>query len=334
MTILKQPPPTLRALFFFFAIIFLHADLGTAEEGNEPLPSKTVALLSDGQSEPLNDLTLRFKKAFQVLAEGEVTPVFRQDRAYSAQWQEKKAAGALRAALRDPQVDLVFVNGPLLSLKAVRMAPSTGKPIVGLFTFDPAFVLPIASRARDALALTVIPGQIQSDLKSMSEMLKTTPLTILVDQALLLQLKGIGRRLKEAAKFHGFDAEVKPLKETAEETLKTLGRKVKSVYLTPGLRMPGTERKALIKGLNERGIFVFSGAGAVDVKNGALAGQLPPMNERLARHAALNAMRFFSGRRLRNILDPLKPRRKLMINEETAVAIGYHLSQKVVEEAR
>ena len=334
MTILKQPPPTLRALFFFFAIIFLHADLGTAEEGNEPLPSKTVALLSDGQSEPLNDLTLRFKKAFQVLAEGEVTPVFRQDRAYSAQWQEKKAAGALRAALRDPQVDLVFVNGPLLSLQALRMATSTSKPIVGLFTFDPAFVLPKASRTRGALALTVIPGQIRSDLKSMSEIFKTTFITILVEQTLLSQLKGMDNRLMDTAKSHGFDAEVKPLKETAEETLKTLGRKVKSVYLTPGLRMAGPERKALIKGLNKRGILIFSGAGAVDVKNGALAGQLPPMNERLARHAALNAMRFFSGRRLRSTLDPLKPRRELMINEATAIAIGYHLSQKVAEEAQ
>lgn len=334
MTILKQPAPTLRAMFFFLAISLLTVDLHTVAEGNEPLPTKTVALLSDGQSEPLKDLTLRFRKAFEILAEGEVTPVFRQDRAYSAQWQEKKAAGALQAALQDPKVDLVFVNGPLLSLRAVRMARSTSKPIVGLFTFDPAFVLPKASRARDALALTVIPGQIQSDLKRMSEMLKTRPLAILVEQALLLQLKGMDKRLMDAAKSHGFDAEVKPLKETAKETLKILGRKVKSVYLTPGLRMPGPERKALIKGLNERGIFVFSGAGAMDVKNGALAGQLPPMNERLARHAALNAMRFFSGRRLRNILDPLKPRRKLMINEETAVAIGYHLSQKVVEQAR
>ncbi len=54
MTILKQPTPTLRALFLFFAITFLTVDLDTAAEGNEPLPSKTVALLSDGQSEPLD----------------------------------------------------------------------------------------------------------------------------------------------------------------------------------------------------------------------------------------------------------------------------------------
>lgn len=334
MTILKQPEPTLRALLFFFAITFLVVALHTAAEGNEPLPTKTVALLSDGQSEPLKDLTLRFKKAFQILAQGEVTPVFRQDPTYSAQWQGKKAANALRAALQDPQVDLIFVNGPLLSLKAVQMAPSITKPIVGFFTFDPAFVLPKKSVKRQPLALTVIPGQIKSDLKTMSEMLKTRSLVILVEQTLLLQLKGMDKRLMDAAKSHGFDAKVKPLRETAEETLKTLGGEVKSVYLTPGFRMSDPERKALIKGLNERGIFVFSGAGAVDVKNGALAGQLHPMNERLARHAALNAMRFFSGRRLRNTLDPLKPRRKLMINEETAVAIGYHLSQKVAEQAQ
>jgi hypothetical protein len=90
MTILKQPAPTLRTLFLFFAITFLAVYPDATAEGDESLPSKTVALLSDGQSKPLNDLTLRFKKAFQILAEGEVTPVFRQDRTYSAQWQEKR----------------------------------------------------------------------------------------------------------------------------------------------------------------------------------------------------------------------------------------------------
>jgi len=78
MTILKQSLPTLRALFFFFAISFPVITFHTAAEGSESLPTKTVALLSDGQSEPLKDLTLRFKKAFQILAQGEVTPLFKQ----------------------------------------------------------------------------------------------------------------------------------------------------------------------------------------------------------------------------------------------------------------
>ena len=90
MTILKQSPPTLRVLIFFFAITFLAVVLHTAAEGNESLPRKTVALLSDGQSEPLNDLTLRFRKAFQILAQGELTPVFKQDPGYSARWQGKR----------------------------------------------------------------------------------------------------------------------------------------------------------------------------------------------------------------------------------------------------
>jgi hypothetical protein len=98
MTILKQSLPTLRALLFFLTISFPVATLHTAAEGGESLPGKTVALLSDGQSEPLKDLTLRFKKAFQILAQGEVTPVFKQDPGYSAQWQGKRAANALRAA--------------------------------------------------------------------------------------------------------------------------------------------------------------------------------------------------------------------------------------------
>jgi len=334
MTILKQPAPTLRALFFFFAICLLGVLLHTAVEGNEPLPRKTVALLSDGQSEPLKDLTLRFKKAFEILAQGEITPVFKKSPAYSAQWQEKKAAGALRAALQDPQVDLVFINGPLLAAEAVQMAASHPKPVVGFFTFDPAFVLPKKFIKRQLLALTVIPGQIQTDLKTMAQMFKTRGLTILVDGILLGQIKGLKLRLIDAAKTYGFDAKIKPIKKTAQGTIESLDKQVKTVYLTPGIRMPDAQRKLLVKQLNEREVFTFSGVGAVDIKNGALAGQLPPLNERLARHAALNAMRFFSGMRSRNPLDSLNPRRKLVINEVTAVAVGYHVSEKVAEKAQ
>ena len=141
MTILKQSLPTLRVLLFFWAISFPGVIFHISAEGSESLPTKTVALLSDGQSEPLTDLTLRFKKAFQILAQGEVNPVFNEDPAYSAKWQEKRAANALRAALKNPHVDLVFINGPLLAAEAAKMPSSHPKPVVGFFTFDPAFVL-------------------------------------------------------------------------------------------------------------------------------------------------------------------------------------------------
>ena len=334
MTILKQPAPTLLALFFFFASSFLSVPLYADAEGNELLPDKTVALLSDGQSEPLDDLTLRFKKAFKILAEGEITPVFKKSPAYSAHWQKNRARNALQAALKDPAVDLVFINGPLLAAKAIQMKASHRKPIVGLFTFDPDFVLPGAVFKRQSLALAVIPGQIQADLKTMAEIFKTMKLTILVDETLLEQIKGLNQHLIDAAKTHGYYAKIKPIKKTTQETLESFGKKMKAVYLTPGIRMADSERKRLIKELNEQEIFVFSGVGKVDVRNGALAGQLPPLNERLARHAALNAMRFFSGMWSRNPLDSLKPRRRLMINEETAVAVGYHVSEKVAEEAQ
>jgi len=316
MTILKQPTPILRVLSFFFAITFLAVDLHTAAEGNEPLPRKTVALLSGGQSGPLKDLTLRFKKAFEILAEGEITPVFKKSPAYSAHWQKNKAMDALQTALKDPAVDLVFINGPLLAAKAIQMKSSHPKPVVGFFTFDPAFILPKTSIRRQFLALTVIPRQIQTDLKTMAQMFKIRKLNVLVDGVLFGQIKGLKQHLIDAAKKYGFAAKIKPIKKTGHETLASLDKQIKSVYLTPGTRMSDSERKRLIKQLNEREIFVFTGVGAVDVQNGALAGQLPPLNERLARHAALNAMRFFSGMRSRNPLDLLNPRRKLVINVE------------------
>ena len=296
-----------------------------------PAP-KTIIVLSDGESGPLNELTLRFKKALSILGEGEITPVFKKS--IAADWQREKAAIALKKALNDPAVDLVFINGPLLAAQALKTAQKHKKPIVGLFNFDPGFLLTVPSVKRLPLALSVIPGQIQADLDTMAQMFKTRELTLLVDDVLLGQFKGLKQQLLKIAKKQGFTATIRPIRKTVPETLASLNKKVKSVYLTPGLRMPASQRKQLIGKLNEKGTFVFTGAGAVDVLDGALAGQLPPMNERLARHAALNAMRFFSGMRLRNPIDPLKPKRKLQINERTAALVKYHVSDAVAKKAR
>ncbi len=295
-------------------------------------PQKTIALLSDGQSEPLNHLTLRFKKALETLAEGEITPVFKESD--GARWQKENVAAALKTALGDPAVDLVFINGPLLAREALKTAGKNKKPMVGLLNFDPGFVLPKRSAERQPLALTIIPGQIRTDLKTMAQLFKTRELTILADGFLLAQVHNLKQQLLDAARQQGFSATVKPTLETTGQTLDSLGRGVKAVYLTPTLVMPASKRKNLIRKLNGKGCFVFSGTGVTDVQKGALAGQLPSMNERLARHAALNAMRFFSGVVSRNPFEALNPKRNLEINETTAVLVKYHVSETVAKKAR
>jgi len=290
-------PYRFAPLFLLSAVVVIVLSLFHPVFAQIPLPpKKTIALLSDGQSDSQNNLTIRFQKALEILAEGEIKPVFKKST--GADWQREKAAIVLKKALADPAVDLVFINGPLLAAQALKTAQKTEKPIVGLFNFDPGFLLTVPSVKRLPLALSVIPGQIQADLETMARMFKTRGLTILVDDVLLGQFKGLKQQLLNIAKKQGFTATIRPIRKTVPETLASLNKKVKAVYLTPGLRMPASQRKQLIGKLNEKGTFVFTGAGAVDVQDGALAGQLPPMNERLARHAALNAMRFFSEMRL------------------------------------
>jgi len=314
-------------------LVLTPATSQTFAQRDPSLTVKTVALLSDGSSDVLTDLTLRFKRALGALAEGEATLVFREKSDRAAGWQRKKAAALLRAALEDPGVDLILINGPLLAAEASRLNAPQAKPIIGFFQFDPAFVLPKILADKPFLTLTVISGQMESDLKSMSQLFKAGHMTVLADGVLVDQIEGLKDHLVVAARPYGFDAVVEPIQDTAHATLASMKEGGKIVYLTSGIRMSVGERKELIRRLNERGMFVFSAVGADDVQQGALAGQLPAMNERLARHAALNAMRLFSGVRPRGPLDRMSPQRRLMINEDTAGATGYRVSEKLAEEA-
>ena len=319
--------------FMMLFLVLMSATSQTFALGDPSLPVKTVSLLSDGSSEVLTDLTLRFKKALVALAEGEATLIFKEKSDGSAGWQRKRAATLLRSVSEDPGADLILINGPLLAAEAATLKAPQAKPIVGFFQFDPAFILPKIMTDKPSLSLTVIPGQMESDFKSMSQLFKAGPLAVLVDSVLLHQIEDLKDHLVVAAKAHGFDAVVQPIQDTADATLSSLNEGVKVVYLTSEIRMPGHERKELIRQLNEQGMFVFSAVGAEDVQQGALAGQLPAMSERLARHAALNAMRLLSGVRTRAPLDPLSPRRRLMINEETAGAVRYRVAEKLAKEA-
>jgi outer membrane protein len=324
---------SLRFLFFTIAVLVLFPCHPVAGQMSVPA-TKKIALLSDGQSETLNDLTRRFQKALEILAEGEITPVFKKSPSYDCHWRKDRAAKTLKTVLKDPEVDLIFITGPLLAGEALKTAQKHKKPIVGLFNFDPDFILPEPSTRRQALALAVIPGQIKIDLQTMARMFKTKELTIMVDHYLLGQIQDLKQKLIIAAKKEGFAASIKTIRKTARGTIKHLDKRMTAVYLTPGIQMPVSQRKQLIHDLNNKKSFVFSGAGTTDIQDGALASQIPPMNERLARYAALNAMRFFSGMGSRNPLESLKPKRKLTINETTAALVKYHLSDAVVEKAR
>ncbi|MFP3910593.1 MAG: TolC family protein [Desulfobacteraceae bacterium] len=327
-----------------FAVFFLMGRLCPPSEAAEgiSLTRKTIGVLSDAQTDARKDLTQRFQKALKSLAEEELRVLFPKTPACCVHWSPKKAEQAFQEAIKDPEIDLIFVNGALFAAKAVQLARKHEKPIVGLFRWDPAFVLPKTTIKISSLAFTVIPGQVEADLKTMSEMFKTEALTILVDEAVLEGVKGLRKRLIKAGREAGFSADIKPMKRTAEETLAGLGMPRekdnasagKVMYLTPGSQMPQSERKALIQKLNDLGAYVFSGLGTADIQNGALAGQRSLGNERIARHAALNAMRLISGRPIKASIDAVTTPKKLVINEDTAAAVGYHVSPKVAQEAR
>ncbi|MCF8083241.1 MAG: TolC family protein [Deltaproteobacteria bacterium] len=326
-----------------FAVFFWMGRLCPLSEAAEgiSLPRKTIGVLSDAQTNAQNDLTQRFQKALKSLAEEEFRIVFPKTPACCAHWAPKKAHHAFQTAIKDPEIDLIFVNGALFAAKAVQLAGRHAKPMVGLFQWDPAFVLPKTTIKIPSLALTVIPGQVEADLKTMSEMFKAEALTILVDEAVLEGVKGLRKRLIKAGRAAGFRPQIKPVQKTAMKTVEAVntsaqkaGSSMGAVYLTPGGQMPGSERKILIQKLNDQGAYVFSGVGEADIQNGALAVQRAPSPERLARHAALNAMHLLSGRPIKASINPLTPGQKLMINEDTAAAVGYHVSPKVAEEAR
>lgn len=316
----------MRKLSMLLLSLLVAGSATAQEELLNPAAGKsfTIAVVQDGPGSDA-DVVEQIQIELAALL-GDVTEVrYRTADAFDAGWSAARAELAIRAALTDPQVDLVLAAGPLVT-QAANAADLT-KPVVSTFVqrTDLFGVVELQGdrSTKPNLSVTLIPLRAEADLIAFFELVSFDTIHLVVDERIASQISTVRNAADDIARALGVGVELLTVTDGFETSLAAAGDEIQAVALHATPRLTEQRRAELIQALNRRRIPTFSILGYRDVELGALASRTPDFSGYLARRVALSLGELMRGTPADQLPVLLPVDAKLLLNARTAAEIGY-----------
>jgi outer membrane protein len=284
----------------------------------------TVAVVSDGFT-AAGTRTQEIEEELRLLAGPDRPVVFKHSPTFDAGWDATSAERVVRAALADPDVDIVLVTGVMVSLAASQLELT--KPVVSswVMALDQHRVVDMKGdrSTKPNYSFMLVPNRYETDIRAFREMLPFDKALVVMGTAYTENFEGTEKDLAEFGKKLDMEFEVLPVSDNIAQSLAALdsAHKVALLWATP--RLDEATRRALILQLNDRGIATFSLLGHHDVALGALASRVPDLDQQSVRRVAINLNEVIRGASTSDLPVLLTIDTTLLINGRTAAAIGY-----------
>ncbi len=288
--------------------------------GSEPKVFR-VAVLQDG---PLAKESVLLKKLREELASANMEVDLLK--VGHAAWDVNQARERLEELLGDDSVDLVLVDGVLLTVVASDKDFQLTKPVISAFAHR-AEVFDLPQRAdgtssKKNFNWVVIPGGLQRDLEVLRKMTEMETLYAVVDGNYYRSFPEAAAEAERLAAREGLELVLLSAEEEAESLLEKIPPRA-VVYLTPLPRFTSSQMDRLRKGLLNIKAISFSALGHAEVNKGVLASLNPDAEGRLARRLALHLEEAQRGVRVGEMTVFLRIEERLLINTETARRIEW-----------
>ena len=285
----------------------------------------TIGVVSDGSS-PYDSIVSQIKKELERHPIEDTTIKFKVVGAFNGQWQVKKIKKALKAALRDREVDIVLTTGFLGTMTAAQKSMKLIKPVVSS-VLQPAniFELPYkdTKSQKDNLIFILMPERSPRDIAVFKDLIDFDTLHILVTEADTQLLDYFNEVLPKYEKELGVKLVLLPVSPDIDKSFENIQDEVQAIYITLLPQLTAGKRKQLIDGINERDVPTFSGVGYSDVDLGVLMAITPDVGEAVVRRVAVNLTRLIGQEKTKDLPVLLAVNTKLRLNAETAREIGY-----------
>ncbi len=295
-----------------------------------PLPEVVIAVVRDGNSWYIDEQLVQIQQSLEQLTSTKVTVSFKEDPDFSANWSPSRAAEALRAALIDPEVDYLLLQGFLVMDAAARAEYVLPKPVVGGFLQEPEVIDYLLDEEQHSvvpnLNIVVSNHSIREDLQRFKTLVDFDRIYVLAAEPYLENLGFLRDYIVELEQSADTETHFIGMGDKAQPVLDQLPQDASAVYVFPPVLMDEAERTQLIDGINTRGIPSFSYIGEPAVREGILGGSLPDIRQQLARRTALNFQRIIFGESPNEVPTVIYTEPHLYLNARTADQIGYDIS--------
>lgn len=299
------------------------------------LPEIQIAFVRDGNAPLLDRFDNLVESELRKLTDGRYHLVFRDDEEFSAGWDEELADDALIAALEDPDVDFIMLQG-LFVLQAAMDDIELTKPATGAFLQDPTFTGVLVQDNRSLvpnLSFVMSEHSIRKDIEEFAKLVDFQTLYLASVPAYDNDVSCVASLLRDIVSDHGCDVVFLPLTDDPEDTLAQLPEDADAVYLFPPYLMTEDEVQPLIDGINAKQVPSYAFWGEPAVRQGVLAGDIPDVERQLARRTALNLQQIIQGVSPNDLPATFPIENRLFLNVLTAKKIGYAIPFDVTYDA-
>lgn len=296
-----------------------------AQQASEPV---VIGIVRDG-SPGVTNVVPMIETELQSHLPGGTTVRFKEDSNFNAQWNADRVPDALRAALDDPEVDIVLVDGLYATLESARDDLELDKSVVSAYLQrSDVFRLPLSGEDRSMkpnLSFTVLSLSVESDLRTFHELVPFDSVTVTLAPDDMQLVPGLAARLESLEQNLAIDIRFATLADDVSDSLGAIGD-AEAVYLTQLPQLTPAQKEELIQSLTRQRIPTFSMAGDPELELGALATLTPDVTGPLVRRVALNLARIIRGESTTELPVLMAVDARLRINGRTAAAVGFRPS--------
>jgi outer membrane protein TolC/ABC-type uncharacterized transport system substrate-binding protein len=285
-----------------------------------------VAVVRDGETGRAVFSAASIEHAIQDIASPDHRIVLPLDKRFAGDWSLQGAAAALDRALDDRDVDVVITIGVLTSQQAASRA-NLPKPVIAPVVVDPVLQgYPLVDGRSGRRNFTYVADfhSIAIEVRTFHQITGFKHLAAIVDGAMLDSLPQIAGKARELAAALKVRISMVRTGDDIGAVLTAIPADADAVYVTP-LRFSEPELATLSAGLKARKLPSFSVLGRSEVEAGLLmtTGGEERDSERLARRLVLMIQRIAEGEDPANFEVSFPTAQRLVINMQTARAIGF-----------
>ncbi len=307
--------------------------VATPAAGDDPV---RVGFVFDGRATATRLLFDQVKQEILTLTEGEFDVRFAEQDLLFGEWTVRSIDASIDVLLEDPEIDLVIALGPLAS-HTFCCREVLPKPVIAGIVIDAQLQdLPEQDGASGVhnLSYLAFPSSFERDVELFAEIVPFRKLTVVFNRWFLDVVPELGEQIRRIVAARDLGFELIAIGDSVEEGLGLIPDDAEAVYMAPLLHLSDADRNRFIDGLKQRHLPSFSLFGVAEVSLGVLAGQRDAaFYNRLARRIALNVQRILLGEEPGEIPVAVPDRRRLVINMETARAIGVYPPWHLLTEA-
>jgi outer membrane protein TolC/ABC-type uncharacterized transport system substrate-binding protein len=320
------------------AAIFVALAAGTAASPAAAQQRRpvTIGVVTDGTFVRYGELVTRIEQETSVLLENRFEVHMGADARTQGDYSLAGIEAALERLLSRADVDLVVAIGPVVGQVAAEH-PGLPKPVVAPFLLD----LPLQDNPREGIASGVanfvyLTRPENRDLATLAEVVDFERIAVLVSEYAVAALPGMADRIEGRVRQDGAQAVVVPVGDDVEAALDSLrAAAADAVYMLPLSQISEPEFERLAGGLIELRLPSISWFGESEVRQGVLLARRPDsFLFQLARLTALTVQEILEGERPEQVRVVFSHQERVIVNMQTARAIGVYPSWTMLIDAR